>query len=264
MDNTLFLYLDFLGFRELTKDPSKVRKLFSVLDECNLHRDSAYRAIVFSDTLLAYNTAPGISRSPQSSELMFLIEFVQDITHRLASSGIFFRALIRYGAFEHKRLKNIDAYFGDALISSYDHEAGLQGTGLFLQSSLVPYDNVFRSKSFSPEYHFSFLAYDLIRATDWGGEYPLPEEVIQWREAGIEERVYRQVEYLRSLWQGCFHDHPSIRSKFLNTWAMYEQNYRGLTEALRASDFRPESLCDIDWKPAEREFDKRTRFWQQE
>lgn len=263
MDKTLFLYLDFLGFRQLTKDPSKVRKMFSVLDECNLHKDPNYRAIVFSDTLLAYKTAPGIGRSPHSSELMFLIEFVQDITHRLARSGIFFRALIQHGAFEHKRLDNIDAYFGDALISSYDHEAGLQGTGLFLQSSLVQYDRVFRSKQFSPEYHFSFLTVDLVRATDFR-EFPLPDEVIQWRGSGIEKRVYLQVEYLRSLWQGCFHDQPSIRSKFLNTWAMYEQNYRELTEVLRASDFSPESLCDIDWESARREFDERTRFWQQE
>jgi hypothetical protein len=194
---------------------------------------------------------------------MFLIEFVHDITHRLAGSGIFFRALIRYGAFEHQRLQNIDAYFGDALISSYEHEADLQGTGLFLQPSLVEFDKVFKSKPFSPKYHFSFLAYDLVRATDLG-TFPLPEEVIQWREAGIEERVHSQIEYLRSIWQGCFHEEPKIRSKHLSTWALYEQNYRGLTEALRASDFRPESLCNIDWEPAKREFEKRERFWQQE
>jgi len=263
MDKMLFLYLDFLGFRDLIELPPTIRKLFSVLDSCNIHEDSAYRTIVFSDTLLAYNTAPGISRSPYSSELMMLIEFVQDITHRLTGSGIFFRALIQYGEFEHERLENIDAYFGKALISCYDHESKLKGSGLFIQSSLIPYDKVFKSVPFSSEYHFSFLAYDLIRATVWGGEYPLPEEVIGWREASIEDRVLSQVDYLRAIWEATFHAKPAVRSIYLNTWAMYEQNYGDLTAVLKNSNFNPAALCDIDWNPARESLNESKQWWQQ-
>jgi len=52
---TLFLYLDILGFAELVKDGPRVERLFQILDSARLHTDSDYQTIVFSDTLLAYN-----------------------------------------------------------------------------------------------------------------------------------------------------------------------------------------------------------------
>jgi hypothetical protein len=89
MPQTLFLYLDFLGFRALSTNPTKVRRLFQALDECAIHRDSNFRTVVFSDTLLAYNSVNPIGEGYMSPELMYLIEGVQDITHRLVGVNFF-------------------------------------------------------------------------------------------------------------------------------------------------------------------------------
>ena len=56
MDNTLFLYIDILGFSDLAMEyHEKICKLFSIIDHVQIHRDSCCKSIVFSDTIIAYN-----------------------------------------------------------------------------------------------------------------------------------------------------------------------------------------------------------------
>ncbi len=251
MPETLFLYLDFLGFRALSASPAKVRRLFETLNGCAIHRDSNFRTVVFSDTLLAYNSVSPIGHQHMGTELMFLIEFVQDIIHRLTGSGITFRALIRFGEFEYARLQLLEAYFGEALIASYDDEQKLPATGLFLHESVIAYNHIFSAERFSENYHFSFLAYDLTRLADLGSDYPVNVDVTMWREAGIEERVLFQVQHLRDLHEGTLHPNPSIRSKFLGSWSMYQRSYPLLVKTLVDSDFNPASLCELDWSGAD-------------
>ena len=129
MQNTLFLYLDFLGFSNLViGDSNKVRRLFNMLDAINIHKDCNFKSIIFSDTLIAYNVLN--EHSQTCYEFMFLVEFVQDIAHRLTGSNLFFRAIIRFGEFEVQKLTHFDAYFGEALINSYKDEKDLP-VGLF-------------------------------------------------------------------------------------------------------------------------------------
>ncbi|MEQ1751820.1 MAG: hypothetical protein ABL974_20530 [Prosthecobacter sp.] len=250
MPETLFLYLDFLGFRALSASPAKVRRLFQTLDGCAIHRDSNFRTVVFSDTLLAYNSVNPIGEGYMWTELMYLIEFVQDITHRLTGSGISFRALIRFGEFEYSRLQHVESYFGEALIASYDDESKLPATGLFLHKSVIPYNNIFQSAQFSDDYHYSFLAYDLTRLARDDFDYPVSPEVTMWSEAGIEERVLFQIQHLREIYDGTMHSNPLIRSKYLGSWSMYQRTYPRLVEVLVGSSFDPASLCELDWSSA--------------
>ena len=90
MRETLFLYIDILGFSEIVNDDALADRLFKIIDNARIHRDANFRAIVFSDTIIAYNIHSNIGAGHKATELMYLIEFAQDLFLRLIGSGIFF------------------------------------------------------------------------------------------------------------------------------------------------------------------------------
>ena len=77
------MYLDFLGFTELIKDKSRVIELFSIIDDLHAHKDPNYKVIVFSDTMLIYNSINPKNDWYKKIELMYLIEFARDLLLRL-------------------------------------------------------------------------------------------------------------------------------------------------------------------------------------
>lgn len=270
MRKTLFLYLDILGFRGLVKEPEQISWLYKVIDAARIHKDSNYRTIVFSDTLLAYNSQTPTYGNQKAAELMFLIELVQEFSHRLAGSGIFFRALITEGEFTHDKLQNIEAYYGPALVDTYDAEKSLVGVGLFLDKKIDRFNLVFRSREFSPEFDFVYTLLDLTRL----GEYtegngsgplklgpailPLPAELVT--EASIEYRVLCEIKQLQEIHTGMTqHPLPAVRAKFLATWKMYELQLPNLTRALADSGFDPRALLDLDWSTFTSDFEKNHR-----
>ncbi len=262
MNKTIFLYLDFLGFRELSKNPNRVLRLFETLDSCRIHRDSNFRSIVFSDTLLAYNCIQSLSSANKATEVMFLIELVEDITHRLTGSGITFRAIISEGQFETIKMRNFEAFFGSALIEAYDAESSLSGLGLYLREDIASFDRVFKSITCEKGFRYSLLAYDLIRADELDIPYPIPPIVTEWAEAGIEERVQFQIYHLRQLHEGTFHESEKIRAKFEAAWSAYATEHPRLATALTRSNFRPEGICELDWTEAEAAYQERVKFFQ--
>lgn len=87
------LYIDILGFSEMTNnEPRKVARVYSILDELNVHRHNSFKTIVFSDTVLVYN--PDLAETDDERQYLvwYLIEFVEDLHHRLTGQDIFFRA----------------------------------------------------------------------------------------------------------------------------------------------------------------------------
>ena len=51
-----FLYIDILGFKNLvTSNTDKVESIFKIIDSLHVHKDIAFRTIVFSDTILVFN-----------------------------------------------------------------------------------------------------------------------------------------------------------------------------------------------------------------
>src|SRR4051812_30262351 len=69
MESKLFLYIDSLGFSDIIKETTRVERLYSLIDQAALHRDSNYRAIVFSDTIVAYHTVPNLEGGSKATEL---------------------------------------------------------------------------------------------------------------------------------------------------------------------------------------------------
>ena len=155
--NTLFLYLDFLGFSEISKDNKKTDDLFNIINNSHIQNDSNFKTIVFSDTLLAYNVYDDLNIEMKSIEIMYIIKLVQDIFKRLVDMNIFFKAIITEGEFTYKKLTNIESYYGQALIDTYKDEKDLTGTGLFLDKKLRKLNRIFLYYDYSDDYDYIFL-----------------------------------------------------------------------------------------------------------
>jgi len=268
MKETLFLYLDILGFRQLINEPKKIEWLYKALDASRIHNDRNYRTIVFSDTLLAYNSADYTSSKKEaykSVELMFLIELVQELANRLVGSGITFRAIITEGEFEHSNFSNFEAYYGNALVNAYDSEKSIVGTGLYLDKKLKQFNRVFTTRSFSPEYDFVYILTNLLELSGYieDGEYlsqtfPIPSESVTLQ--GVESYVYTDIRHLQQIYTGTQHQIPTVRAKYLATWDMYEKQMLDITTTLKNNNFVPESLIDLNWNPIANEFENNHLF----
>jgi|APTNR8051073442_1049403.scaffolds.fasta_scaffold00090_6 hypothetical protein len=269
MNKTLFLYLDILGFSELIKTPRKADQLFATLDSAALHRDSNFRAIAFSDTLLAYHTHDELKGSGKAVELMYLIEMVQDIFIRLIGSGIYFRAIITEGAFHHSQLKHLQAYYGQALIEAYQKEKSIIGTGLYLDRKLDRFNQVFRSRPYSQDYSFVFLTHTITKLTPRladviegfevfaDPDFPIPGEVLTMQD--LHYGIYPEFLHLREVYTlRKSHPSPDIRAKHLATWDMYEQAYPKLIKSLIASECDVSGIADMDWSVAKNHFEEST------
>lgn len=59
MSDRFLLYIDILGFSNMVRDePRKVVRVYEILDTLNVHNQSDFKVIVFSDTILIYNSQP--------------------------------------------------------------------------------------------------------------------------------------------------------------------------------------------------------------
>ena len=263
MNKRLFLYIDILGFKELIKDKEKTLLLFSILDKARVHTDSNYRSIVFSDTIIAYNINSNYTDEAKEMEVMFLIELTQDIFHRLIGTGIYFRAIITEGEFFYNKFKNLEAYFGEALVEAYLEEKHLEGTGLYLNNILRNYNQIFHFKKFSKKFDYIYLTHMCSGLTPWLKQnvdeidkpdfdaYPLHEDHLI--HEGLEYIVYPELVHLKDVYLKMNnHPIPRIRTKFLTTWNMYCHAYPGLTRNLIKENFDPNALSIIDWSAAQK------------
>lgn len=268
LENTLFLYIDVLGFTELIKDRGKVEWLFQKLDGAAFFRDSNYRAIVFSDTILVYNQHRDLRGRAKATELMYLIELTQEFFLRLIGSGIFFRAVITEGEFTHRRVSNFDAFYGPALVETYNGEKSIKAVGLFLDSRLRIFNQIFRWRKFSEKYDFIYLTHQATGLTPKYSElmgpsymnriladpmFPLPEIMIEG--PGIECLVYPEVIHFKEVYR-LKREHPSVdvRRKFRTTWRFYWKAYPKLLRSLILHKFSPRAIAPVNWKRAKKVF----------
>ena len=269
MQSTLFLYLDILGFADLVEKAGKVERLFEILDSAALHKDANYKVIVFSDTVLAYNAHDSLTGTVKATELMFLIELVQDLLLRLIGTGIFFRAVITEGEFNHSKLKNIQAYYGKSLIDTYRSEKAIVGTGLYVDRRLERFNRIFRFRPFSDLYQFVYLTHSMTRLTpsltevppgfevltDPDPDFPMSREVFEFHDPQVLF-IYLEIQHLAEVHR-LMNNHPdqAVRAKHLATWNMYLQGYPKLVKSLVDHDFSPLGIADIDWTRAKEHFE---------
>lgn len=233
-----FAYIDILGFRNLIKaEPEKVDELFRRIDNLNAHVDSFYKVIVFSDTILIYNKANEAEQIHfGKSILMFLIEFTTDLLMSVLDLNIHFRALIIKGEFNFKAYKNIDAYYGQALISTYDYESKIKGIGIFLHNTLASENVTFNSVFYDTEYRFILPFRSLSIIKDFGTpDFPIKEYGIFEQLSELKETV----QYFKLLFD--YSQNISlkdeVREKYTITYKLYKDNYLGLVQFLEENNF---------------------------
>jgi hypothetical protein len=241
MSDRFLLYIDILGFAEMTKrEPRKVARVYSILDSLNVHKHRAFKTIVFSDTVLVYNPDLASSDEERGYLVWYLIEFAEDLHHRLTGQDIYFRAILTSGDFSHYTLQNIACFYGEALVNAYVHEKEIPSIGLFIDNRCNQYNEYFRVAPFDDDYGFVYLNRSLESLDQLtAGTYP-------FRERGIEDQApYApwQVRFLRDVYENMrSHRLPSVRTKFLTAWDFYAKRYPKMLETLSRNSFALEAL----------------------
>lgn len=241
MSDRFLLYIDILGFSEMTRrEPRKVARAYAILDSLNVHRHRAFKTIVFSDTVLVYNPVLAKSDDDRDYLVWYLIEFAEDLHHRLTGQDIFFRAVITSGNFSHYPLEHIECFFGEALINAYLREKEIPSIGLFIDDRCNQHNKYFRTARFDNQLSFVYLNRSLEYLTQYTGDkYPFLDRAIE------DQAIYApwQVRFLKDVYENMRnHPVPSVRAKFLTAWDFYAMRYPGMTQALVKGDFLLSSL----------------------
>lgn len=241
----MFLYIDILGFKELINSGSDLRDLYSTINELNVHRDKDFTTIVFSDTILVYGAE--VWNHVPNQAIMWLVEFAQDLFYRLIVKDIHFRAYITYGEFEHYQLSNLEAYYGKALVECYEREKEIQCTGVFLDSRLARYSDVFATTPFNEHAHFVHVMQHLGDISAEYESYPMSGYYLE--ATGMEWWVAYLIRYLQNI-----HAHrtdmtlpDSVRRKYECAWQMISKRHDGLLRRLQESSFQAEKVIEMDW-----------------
>ncbi len=247
MSDKYLLYIDILGFSKLVENhPTKIRQLYGIINSLNAHKHDLFKTIVFSDTVLVYNDREPESDNDHNDIVWYLIEFAEDLLFRLTGQGIFFRAVLLKGNFEHYNLKNVECFFGKSLISAYTLEKNIPAIGLFISSECNKRNKYFRTTIFKEDLHFVYLNRNLERLNhDNGGRLPVHPIVLD----GLVD-IVSDIRYLSDIFKHMReHPLPQVRSKYLATWDLYEQRYSGILKPLKDSDFALRVIAEyFDWE----------------
>lgn len=249
MQKRMFLYIDLLGFSDMIKSGYPVGNLYAHIDALNVHRDKGFTCIVFSDTILVYGKE--IWSAHKREAVMWLAEFAQDLFYRLIPINKHFRAFITEGEFEHTRMNNIEAYYGQALVDCYEVEKQINAMGVFLDSALVPYSHIFKTTPYNSQcsiVHVMQTLGSLDLSSTFGGNvtFPIPGELID----GAEPRIAYEVRYIENIYKGSLDGSSpqKVRQKFANTLDLIRSRHPLLVNALIANNFDLNALATgVDW-----------------
>lgn len=238
MPNRYLLYIDVLGFSELVqKGYARVNDLYEVVASLNVHKHPAFRAIVFSDTILVYNVVSSKRRQDRSYLLMYLCEFAQDLLHRLAGRGIVFRAVLVQGEFTHYQLNSIPCFFGPALIDAYRSEKGIKAIGLFMDRALLKDSDIFRTMPFTERFSFVFLTQSLETIEhQYGADFPIDAWLLE--ETDLIWQLTPELLLLKYIYEGRYSNlTEDVCLRYANTWHLFKQQYPRTTQHLEHTNF---------------------------
>jgi hypothetical protein len=168
------LYIDILGFSNLVRERGAVGRLYKTIDSLNVHRHHAFRTIAFSDTLLVYNITNPETKDDCHYFIMYLCEFAQDLFYRLVGRDIHFRGYLTLGDFIVADFKNLNAFYGGALIEAYEREKQIESTGLFIDNNILGDCDIFHFEKYDERCSYVYLmqSLDTITFPDDSG-YPV-------------------------------------------------------------------------------------------
>jgi hypothetical protein len=239
-------------------DPSRVEVIYEIIDTLHVHGHYAFKTIVFSDTILVYNEIDPANPDEHHYIVMYSIEFAQDLLYRFIGKGLYFRGSLSFGPFKHYHLKNIDCFYGPALIDAYLGEKEIPATGLFLHESVLKYNRIFPVAKFSGDYSFAYLNRSLDSLFNNygpynGGNFPI-ENAYLFEEQDFPWSIAKDIVMLKDMHSKMTgHPDPLVRAKFLTTWQMYRQRYPDFLQALEVNKFSFDTVCPgYDWSEAEK------------
>jgi len=245
------LYIDILGFSDLVKaDDARIDDLYEVIASLNATKHDAFKCIIFSDTILVYNREGGEHAEDVRYLLMFLSEFAKDLLHRLTRRDVFFRAVITRGAFRHYELNDIPCFYGPALTRAHQSEKSIKAIGLFMESYLAAYCDIFETRPFNDEFVFVYLTQGLQALEEAsGGKFPFDQWYLE--ETDLIWNVGPELLYLVELYRiASTNTEPDVRKKYLASIEMYEKQYPGIASLLKTHDFDIRAVCPTaNWDP---------------
>lgn len=248
MNERLFLYIDILGFSELINDVNKVERVYNHIDRLNVFSHSPYfKCIVFSDTILVYSSEDWADCKDRGGAIMWMCEFAQDLFYRLIGEDLHFRALLTIGEFKHASMTNINAFYGHALVGTYNHEKNIICMGLFMDERLVEFSNIFRTDPYDTKYHFVHIMQHLQRISFGERAYPfapslmldLDTQYLHAYDLVYLQNVYRHmIDYRLS---------SHVRAKYQGTWQMLRTRSAALLDAFVRGGLDPRAISNFDW-----------------
>ena len=247
MEQKYLLYIDILGFGDLvTGSPEKVKCIYEILDSLNVHQHNVFNTVVFSDTVLVYNNEAPKRREDHDYIVWYSIEFAEDLHHRLTGQDIYFRAVLVHGSFNHYRLKNVECFYGKALIDAYNREKRIPSIGLFIDTQCNKHNKYFRTAMFNDELNFVYLNRTLESFYhENGSDLPVKGLYIDDRYPDLA----CEVRFLKDIYKRMREDNdPAVRVKFLTAWDFYMRRYPKLLRQLDTNSFDLKTLSkDYDW-----------------
>jgi len=255
MKKKFLLYIDILGFSQLIKSEDRTRDLYEIIDSLNVHNHDVFQTIVFSDTILVYNKKPPLDKKAAEYIVWYATEFAEDLHFRLIGKGLYFRAMLTYGEFEHYHLKNTECFFGQALVNAYQSEKNVPVTGLLVDKESHGLLQFFKSEKFDRNWHFVYLerTFEQLLKMSYGS-LPIHREI--YCEGENVPYLLSALTFMQNIYtQMRQHPSPGVRTKFLTTWDFYHRRYGSILDALVASDFSPDPLCpEYNWAPLVKQF----------
>jgi hypothetical protein len=250
MRDKYLLYIDILGFRDLARtNPQRVYDLYRVVASLNVHDSHSFAAIVFSDTIIIYNTSEPIAGTDRASTVMFLCEIAQDFLYRLTGYDLFFRAVLTSGSFEHYYLNQVPCFFGEALIDAYESEKQIKVTGLFIHKSCQRYNRIYATARLDDTWSFVFLTQRMTELEDMHFGL-LPLNKIEALDTDMPWLLGPEVLYLKAIYENAQSQaDATVREKYSNAWSFYAQRYPVATETLVSHKFSLTAVSpDFDWQ----------------
>jgi hypothetical protein len=250
MSEKYLLYIDILGFSDLVKaDPKKIDTIYDALDRLNAHEHNAFKTIIFSDTILVFNITEPRTEEDHHYLVMFSCEFAQDLQKWCIKMNVQFRALLLYGEFYYQQRKNLESYYGAALIKAYLKEKELQPMGLFITKDIAHKNRIYKTVSFDQDVNFVFLTQDMERLSFYSGG-SLPILTALFDDAHLLPYLWLELQMLHNLKNGLATIEDSrIRAKYSLTYQLYRTRYPELLPQLEATGFDLKAVNpEADWK----------------
>lgn len=249
--NKFFLYIDILGFSDLVRTGSnKVDELYEIIASLNVHRHPNFKAIIFSDTILIYNTDEPRNYDESRYLVMYLCEFAQDLHIRLTGRQIVFRAIITRGEFYHYHINEVPCFYGKALIDAYLSEKKIKATGLFLENSCASYCTIFDHVKYNEQYRYIFLIKYLKQLEiDFEGVFPIDEEYVE--QTDLAWVIMPEIISLENIYKNAIsHSDKKVKAKYSKTFSLYQKKYPKTINKLIENNFAPNFISpSYNWQP---------------